>query len=88
MCRAFFFERCEALFGRATILMSAVAFAFLHLLYENVVAVVLTLAGGLLFSITYARSRSLRLVWLEHSLYGILVLTIGLGEFFHSPRFA
>jgi hypothetical protein len=43
----------------------------------------LTLIGGWFFAETYARTRSMRLVWLEHALYGCLVFTIGLGDYFY-----
>jgi hypothetical protein len=85
--RSFFFERYEPLFGRAIPFASAIAFAFLHIVYANLVAVAMTLAGGLWFSATYLRTRSLPLAWLEHSLYGLFVFSIGLGEFFYSARF-
>jgi uncharacterized membrane protein YhaH (DUF805 family) len=85
--RAFFFERYKALFGRALPIASAVAFGFLHIIYGNPVALALTLAGGIIFSTTYRRSRSLATVWVEHSLYGLFLFTIGLGDFFQSGRF-
>lgn len=85
--RAYFFERYDGVFGRGLQIASAIAFAAMHLLYMNAVAVVLTFAGGLWFASTYARTRSLPLVWLEHSLFGLLVFAVGLGEFFHSASF-
>jgi len=39
-------------------------------------------AGGWLFGGTYRRSRSLGLVCLEHALYGDLIFTVGLGQYF------
>jgi len=83
--RALFFGRYRLLFRNAstTILASAAAFGFMHLVFQNWPAMLLTLVGGWLFAETYARSYSLRLVWLEHSLYGILVFTVGLGDYFH-----
>jgi hypothetical protein len=44
----------------------------------------MTTAGGLLFARDYARHRSLSLTCLEHSLYGCLIFTIGLGRFFYT----
>lgn len=81
--RSFFFHRYEALFGGATVYVSAAAFGLAHLLFWNWIAVALTLIGGVLFSWTYERTRSLRLVSLEHALYGQAVFTVGLGEFFY-----
>ena len=82
--RALFFRRYRSLFrsGYATVLASAGTFSLLHVIFQNWLAVVLTLVGGWLFAETYARTYSLRLVWLEHSLYGALVFTVGLGDYF------
>lgn len=82
--RAFFVRRYRHLFPRRELLLiaSALVFAWMHLIFRNPFAVVLTLVGGLFFTHTYTRTRSLRLVCLEHALYGNLIFTIGLGEFF------
>jgi membrane protease YdiL (CAAX protease family) len=82
--RAFFVRRYRHLFPRKEFLLlaSALVFAWMHLIFRNPFAVVLTLVGGLFFTHTYIRTRSLRLVCLEHALYGNLIFTIGLGEFF------
>ncbi|MDF7811068.1 CPBP family intramembrane glutamic endopeptidase [Hymenobacter sp. YC55] len=83
--RALFFARYRPLFrgAYATLLASAGAFGFMHLVFQNWPAVLLTLIGGWLFAETYARTYSLRLVWLEHSLYGALIFTVGLGDYFY-----
>ncbi|MBC8084119.1 MAG: CPBP family intramembrane metalloprotease [Hymenobacter sp.] len=83
--RALFFHRYRPLFRSAytTVLASAGAFGFMHLVFQNWPALLLTLIGGWLFAETYARTYSLRLVWLEHSLYGILIFTVGLGNYFY-----
>jgi len=82
--RAFFFRRYGRLFPAkiGVIVASVLLFSWLHLLFRNPVAVSLTLVGGWFFAETYARTRSLRLVCLEHLLYGNLIFTIGLGKFF------
>lgn len=82
--RAFFVRRYRHLFPRREwlLLANALVFAWMHLIFRNPFAVVLTLVGGLFFTHTYIRTRSLRLVCLEHALYGNLIFTIGLGEFF------
>jgi hypothetical protein len=63
-------------------LASALVFAWLHMIFRNHLAVILTLVGGWFFAQTCARTHSLRLVCLEHSLYGNLIFTIGLGNYF------
>lgn len=86
--RLFFFHRYEPLFGGGTWLVAAnaVAFAFLHLVYPNVVAALCSLPGGLLLALTYRRTRTMGPVWLEHSLYGLLIFTLGLGGYFFDGR--
>ena len=86
--RAFFFERYRRLFPNSwsTVLVSGIVFGLIHIIYQNPLAVLLTLVGGIFFAETFARTRSLRLVWLEHALYGCLIFTIGLGEFFYHAR--
>ncbi|HEX8324468.1 MAG TPA: CPBP family intramembrane glutamic endopeptidase [Tepidisphaeraceae bacterium] len=82
--RGLFFRRYATLFGsgRTMIMASALAFAWVHVVMLNPVAVWLTLAGGVLFGYRYDRSRSLVVVSIEHALYGLLVFTIGLGVYF------
>lgn len=83
--RSFFFQRYASILPHAwaMIAVNSAAFAFLHILYHNAVAVGLSLLAGGLLSNTYAKSRSLVLVSLEHALYGCAALTLGLGEFFY-----
>lgn len=84
--RSLMFHRYRTLFGsdRALILASAAAFGFAHVIFLNWIAVAMTAAGGLLFARDYARHRSLPLTCLEHSLYGCLIFTVGLGRFFYT----
>jgi membrane protease YdiL (CAAX protease family) len=82
--RTFLFHRYAPLLRtrRDKILASAVAFGFVHIVFGNWLAVTLTTAGGVLLAATYARSRSLWWVCIEHACYGALVFTVGLGRFF------
>jgi hypothetical protein len=84
--RSLLFYRYAAIFpsDRALITASAVAFGFAHVIFLNWIAIAMTAAGGLLFAWDYARHRSLRLTCIEHSLYGCLIFTIGLGRFFYT----
>ncbi|HEY8372133.1 MAG TPA: CPBP family intramembrane glutamic endopeptidase [Pseudonocardiaceae bacterium] len=83
--RGFLFHRYAPVFGTGTgiRLASAAAFGFVHIIYGNLLAVVLSTVGGWLFATRYQRSRSLLVASLEHALYGLLVFTVGLGEFFY-----
>jgi membrane protease YdiL (CAAX protease family) len=83
--RVFFFERYAGLFpGKwAMILASAAAFAFLHIIFRNWLAVELTFIGGLLFGARYEKTKSLAVSSFEHALYGCWLFTVGLGQYFY-----
>ncbi len=83
--RAFLVHRYRRLFrtDRLAAGASAAAFGFAHLLFGNVLAVVLTIGGGWLFARRYQQSRSLLTVSAEHALYGITIFTVGLGRLFY-----
>jgi membrane protease YdiL (CAAX protease family) len=83
--RVFFFHRYKPLFGNQAALMifaNGVLFAFGHIMFRNWISVWVSLAGGLLFAWRYHRTGSFWAVFLEHSLYGNLIFTAGLGQFF------
>ncbi len=88
--RAFFFERYATLFpGKwVMIVASAAAFAFLHIIFRNSLAMALTFAGGLLFAARYAGTGSLATSSVEHALYGCWLFTVGLGQFFYHGTIA
>ena len=47
-------------------------------------AVALTLVGGWKFAATYRHTRSLWAVSIEHAIYGGILFTVGLGQFFYT----
>lgn len=81
--RVFFWHRYAGLFpGRwGLIVVNALAFAWMHALFWNWVALAMTFAGGLLFAYTYDRTRSGLAAAVEHGLYGNWCFTVGLGWF-------
>lgn len=81
---SFFFRRYAPFFKteRSMILASALVFAYAHVLFINWVAPLLSLIAGLIFAHTYAKSRSLALVTIEHGLYGNYLFFVGLGWYF------
>lgn len=83
--RAFLHRRYAPVFGTGAGLAAAgaAAFGFAHVLFGNVLAVLLTVAGGWLFARRYQRTRSLLTVSVEHALYGITIFTVGLGRLFY-----
>jgi membrane protease YdiL (CAAX protease family) len=88
--RAFFFERYAPLFAGKwpMIIASALAFAFMHIVFRNVLAVALTFAGGLLFAARYVETGSLATSCFEHGLYGCWLFSIGLGQYFYHGTIA
>ncbi|WP_052314111.1 hypothetical protein [Nocardia thailandica] len=62
---------------------SAAAFGIVHLAFGGWISVALSGVAGRLPAERYLRTRSLATVTVEHSLYGMLVFTVGLGEFFY-----
>jgi membrane protease YdiL (CAAX protease family) len=82
--RAFLFERYRDLFGSgwAIVLASAMAFAYVHIVFRNPLALGLTFLAGLLFAFRYWRTGSLFVSSFEHALYGCAIFTIGLGRSF------
>jgi CAAX protease family protein len=83
--RSFLFHRYRNLFKRPWVMIaaSALAFSFAHIIFCNLIAVIFTLAGGVIFAWRYHRSESLFVSAFEHALYGCWMFTVGLGEFFY-----
>ncbi len=81
--RTYFFHRYKPIIPNKTkrVWLSAAVFALAHVVYGNLVAVLLAFFGGLLFSYTYAHSRSTIACVLEHSLWGLWMFTIGAGSY-------
>lgn len=84
--RAFLYHRYAPLFGTGPgyVIASALLFGFMHIIFLNPVAVIMTTIGGYLFASDYARHKSLTLACIEHALYGSLIFTLGLGLYFYS----
>jgi membrane protease YdiL (CAAX protease family) len=83
--RAFVFHRYRDLFGPpwAMVLASAVAFAWVHIVFRNRLALVMTLLGGMLFGIRFHQTGSLFVTSFEHALYGCFMFTVGVGRSFY-----
>lgn len=85
--RHFFFERYRALVpnNKWFILLNAGLFCIAHVVFENVLVLILTFIGGIIFALTYQKKRSLLLVSIEHSLYGVWLFTLGMGDMLAFP---
>jgi membrane protease YdiL (CAAX protease family) len=82
--RAFLFHRYRNLFkGWSMVLASATAFSYMHIVFKNPLALLLTFAGGVLFAKTYKDTDSLITSSIEHTLYGNYLFTIGLGKYLY-----
>jgi uncharacterized protein len=83
--RSYFFQRYGPLFGAGWTMVaaSALAFGFVHIALGNWISVALSTVGGFLFALTYQQSGSLLLASIEHAIFGDLIFTIGLGQFFY-----
>ena len=81
--RTYFFHRYKAIFTTKNqrILISALVFSLAHLIYANMIAVGLAFLGGLIFSYTYARTKSTLACVIEHSIWGIWIFSMGLGRY-------
>lgn len=84
--RAFFFHRYKKIFRNKElmIIINSFLFGYLHIIFHNWIAVILTIGGGYLFATLYKKTHSLALLFVSHSLYGCMLFTIGLGEFFYT----
>lgn len=83
--RTFYFHRYGLLFGRAwwlAIALNGILFGLGHIVVDTPVAVYGTMATGALFATRYALTRSFWAVFVEHTLWGAFVFTVGLGRFF------
>ncbi|WP_424955936.1 CPBP family intramembrane glutamic endopeptidase [Hyphomicrobium sp. 1Nfss2.1] len=83
--RTFFFHRYGLLFGRAwwlAIVLNGVLFGLGHIVIGTPLAIYGTAATGMLFAWRYAITRSFWAVFIEHTLWGWLVFTVGLGRYF------
>jgi len=85
--RRFYFWRYRDMFSTSVLLLASnvLLFAFMHIIYDNMVAVCLSLLGGGVFALSYRLTGRLLPVWMEHSIYGLAVFTSGLGQFFYRP---
>ena len=85
--RTFFFTRYAEMFKTTSLLIciNATVFALGHLFFKSTLVLVLTSIGGLLFALTYVKTKSTFLVTIEHALYGSWLFTVGMGQMLGFP---
>lgn len=87
--RVFYFHRYSQIIPNLNVLMilNAFLFAFMHIIFNNWIALVGGFIVGLFWANTYLRNQSLLTVSAEHAMYGNFIYTIGLGHYFYVPDF-
>ncbi|WP_216903138.1 CPBP family intramembrane glutamic endopeptidase [Nocardia alni] len=83
--RSFLFHRYAPVFGDGLGLVaaSAAAFGYVHIVFGSWISVVLSGAGGWIFALRYLQTDSLFTASAEHAVYGMMVFTVGLGQYFY-----
>lgn len=83
--RVFFEQRYAPLFRAPStkVIAGGLAFAYMHIVFRNPWAMILSLPAGMLFYARYRETRSLMVSSLEHALYGCFIFSIGLGTYFY-----
>lgn len=85
--RTFFFIRYESLFKdqKLLIFINAIVFSLAHFFFQNTLVLLLTFLGGILFALTFIKTKSTLLVTIEHAIYGCWLFTVGMGEMLGFP---
>lgn len=81
--RAFFFHRYAPILGdgRKILIFNILCFVWLHAPMWNAIALIMTLPAGIIFALTYLRTKSVLAAGFEHAMYGIWAFACGLGYF-------
>lgn len=82
--RSWYYHRYKTVFSDKTsaVFVNSLCFAFMHVVYNNWIAIAGAFAISFIFSYNYHKYRSLPVLVLEHFLYGLVIFTVGLGKFF------
>tara|TARA_B100000809_G_C15118132_1_gene523217 strand:+ start:1969 stop:2595 length:627 start_codon:yes stop_codon:yes gene_type:complete len=86
--RTFYFQRYQSLFKNESLflIVNAMLFSLAHLFFRNGLVMILTFLGGLLFALTFKKTKSTLLVTIEHAIYGCWLFTVGMGEMLGFPN--
>jgi membrane protease YdiL (CAAX protease family) len=60
-------------------------FSLGHIFFKNALVMVLTFLGGILFALTFNKTKSTLLVSIEHAIYGSWLFTVGMGSMLGFP---
>lgn len=82
--RVWYYHRYQDVFSstKLSIFLNSLCFGFVHVVFDNWIAMLGAFVFSFFFSYTYRKYKSLPIVATEHYLYGVVIFTIGLGKFF------
>lgn len=85
--RTLYFQRYAPLIKSKSLLIfiNAIVFSLAHIFYRNPLVMLITFLGGILFALTYDKTRSTLLVSIEHAIYGCWLFTVGMGHMLGFP---
>ncbi|MEO6347324.1 MAG: CPBP family intramembrane glutamic endopeptidase [Aquaticitalea sp.] len=85
--RTLYFQRYKSLFRSKSlfIFVNAIVFSLAHIFYQNPLVTLMTFLGGILFALTYDKTKSTLLVSIEHAIYGCWLFTVGMGTMLGFP---
>ena len=85
--RTLYFQRYSSLFKSKSIFIfiNAIVFSLAHIFYRNSLVLLMTFLGGILFALTYEKTKSTLLVVIEHAIYGCWLFTVGMGGMLGFP---
>jgi membrane protease YdiL (CAAX protease family) len=85
--RTFFFKRYQSMIlnPKLFLFLNAIVFSLAHLFFKNTLVIVLTFLGGILFALTFKKTKSTLLVSIEHAVYGCWLFTVGMGSMLGFP---
>lgn len=85
--RSFFYARYNELFNRKAVLIfcNALIFSLAHIAFKNGLVLFMTFIGGIVFSLTYFKTKSLMWTSIEHAIYGCWLFAVGMGEMLAFP---
>src|SRR5690606_14078799 len=85
--RTFYFQRYQMLFKSRSlfIFLNATLSSLAHIFYRNPLVMLITFLGGILFALTYDKTKSTVLVSIEHAIYGCWLFTVGMGNILGFP---
>ncbi|WMI67558.1 CPBP family intramembrane glutamic endopeptidase [Mangrovimonas sp. YM274] len=85
--RTLYFNRYQNLMKSKwiSIILNALVFSMAHLMFKNTLVLIMTFLGGLLFALTFLKTKSTTLVSIEHAIYGSWLFTVGMGDMLGFP---